>query len=66
MMRRDLLVADTVAVICQCEALGIVGRQFNIPVLRRLPLVTHVCGRYAFAERVVLGGIALHIALSRS
>jgi len=65
-MRHDLLIADTVAVICQCEALAIVGRQFDIPMLRRMPLVTHVCGRYELAATAVLGGLAVHFALSRS
>jgi hypothetical protein len=65
-MRHDLLVADTVFLVCQCEALGLAGRRFNIPVLRGIPLVTHVCGRYELASTAVLVGLATHFALSRS
>jgi hypothetical protein len=65
-VRHDLLVADTVAVICQCEALGLVGRRFDIPVLRSIPLVTHVCNRYVLAAGALFIGLGVHLALSRS
>lgn len=51
---------------CLWEVLVIVGQDLRVPVLRDLPTISRIAGRYPLVAVAVLVWLAVHFAYSRS